>query len=133
MGKRRKVGGGNGVGASERARRASVEAPTPSAREGGRFSARRKGAAVLRLLRGEDLDSVSRELGVTAATLSAWRDDFLAGGEANLKSRQPSPQDEEVHRLKEMIGEMAMRNELLREKIRLMEGGVPLALRRSRG
>ena len=33
----------------------------------GRFSARRKRATVLRLLRGEDLESVSRELGITAA------------------------------------------------------------------
>jgi transposase-like protein len=88
---------------------------------------------VLRLLRGEELDGVSRALGVTAATLSQWRQEFLAGGEANLKSRPASPQDEEVQRLKEMIGEMAMRNELLREKIRMMEGGVPFGWRRSRG
>jgi transposase len=40
---------------------------------------------VLRLLRGEDLELVSRELGVTAAELSGWRDQFLAGGEASLK------------------------------------------------
>ena len=33
---------------------------------GGRFSAGRKRETVLRLLRGEDLDSVSRELGITA-------------------------------------------------------------------
>ena len=37
----------------------------------GCFSARRKTDAVLRLLRGEDLDALSRELGVVAATLSA--------------------------------------------------------------
>jgi hypothetical protein len=36
--------------------------------ERGRFSSQRKTAAVLRLLRGEDLELVSRELGVTAAT-----------------------------------------------------------------
>jgi hypothetical protein len=29
---------------------------------------------VLRLLRGEDLETLSRELGVTAATLSGWRE-----------------------------------------------------------
>ena len=52
----------------------------------GRWSAKRKTAAVLRLLRGEDIESLSRELGVTAATLSGWRDQFLAGGEANLKA-----------------------------------------------
>ena len=40
----------------------------------GRFSARRKRATVLRLLRGEDLESVSRELGITAARASQWRD-----------------------------------------------------------
>ena len=33
----------------------------------GRFSARRKRETVLRLLRGEDLESVSRELMITAA------------------------------------------------------------------
>ena len=37
---------------------------------GGRMSRQRKTAAVLRLLRGEDLETVSRELGVTAATLT---------------------------------------------------------------
>ena len=41
----------------------------------GRFSKR---ATVLRLLRGEDLESVSRELGITAARASQWRDQFLA-------------------------------------------------------
>jgi transposase len=50
--------------------------------ERGRFSSQRKTAAVLRLLRGEDLELVSRELGVTAAALTGWRDDFLAAGQA---------------------------------------------------
>jgi hypothetical protein len=35
---------------------------------GGRMSRQRKRDAVLRLLRGEDLETVSRALGVTAAT-----------------------------------------------------------------
>ena len=34
---------------------------------GGRFSAGRKREVVLRLLRGEDLESVSRAVGITAA------------------------------------------------------------------
>ena len=46
--------------------------------ERGRFTARRKAEAVMRLLKGEDLDTVSRELGTTAARLSEWRDAFLA-------------------------------------------------------
>jgi transposase len=60
-------------------------AATPG--RGGRMSRQRKTAAVLRLLRGEDLETVSRSLGVTAATLSSWRDDFLAAGEAALAAR----------------------------------------------
>src|SRR3954453_6079228 len=47
---------------------------------GGRMSRQRKRDAVLRLLRGEDLEMVSRSLGVTAATLTTWRDSFLAAG-----------------------------------------------------
>ncbi len=38
---------------------------------GGRMSRRRKRDAVLRLLRGDDLEIVSRSLAVTAATLAA--------------------------------------------------------------
>jgi hypothetical protein len=66
----------------------------------GRFSACRKTKAILRLLRGEDIDVVSRELGVTAATVAGWRDHFLAGGQAALKTRQPYARDEDVMRLK---------------------------------
>ena len=46
------------------------------------MSRERKTAAVLRLLRGEDLETLSRGLGVTAATLTGWRDAFLTAGEA---------------------------------------------------
>lgn len=116
---------------SEGARRATGE-PSEARPERGRFSAKRKVAAVMRLLRGEDLDRVSRELKVTAATLSDWREDFLAGAEANLKSRQPGPQDEEILHLKAMIGDLTMRNEVLRERSRAMEANLPLARRRSR-
>ena len=133
----RKTKGTRGaVGASEGARRATGEAPNaPAPRRpgsGGRFSVGRKVVVIRRMWRGEDLDALSRELGVTAATLRAWEREFLAGGEANLKSRAPTAQDEEVGRLKAMIGELTMRNELLRERCRAMEDGRPLGLRRSR-
>ena len=88
--------------------------------------------AVIRLLRGEDLDRLSRELRVTAATLSLWREEFVSGGQANLKARQPTAQDEEILRLKAMIGDLTMRNELLRERARALEANLPLAQRRSR-
>ncbi len=48
---------------------------------------------MLHLLRGEDLGTVSRALGVTAATLTAWRDAFLAASEASLATRGPRNHD----------------------------------------
>lgn len=99
---------------------------------GGRFSAKRKQEAVLRLLRGEDLETLSRELGVTAGTLSEWRDQFLAGAEAALHSRPRDERDEEIARLKAKVGDLTMDNELLESKIERLECGLPLASRRSR-
>ena len=51
-----------------------------------RWSANKKADAVLRLLRGEPLDELSRELEVEAHRLAAWRDDFLEHGKQGLKS-----------------------------------------------
>jgi transposase-like protein len=55
-----------------------------------RWSAGKKMDAVLRLLRGEPMDVLSRELGVEAHRLAAWRDDFLAGGKQALKGQRPT-------------------------------------------
>ena len=57
------------------------------------MSRQRKTAAVLRLLRGEDLETVSRGLGVTAATLSGWREAFLVAGEAALSTKPVSGEE----------------------------------------
>jgi transposase len=121
---------GVGVGPAARARHAGGGGPTPALRR--RMSAGRKQEAVLRLLRGEDLELVSRELGVTAAELSGWRDTFLAGGEAALKTRPADARDGEIGRLKEKVGDLTMANELLGAKIERMETARPLAQRRSR-
>jgi hypothetical protein len=67
---------------------------------GGRMSRQRKREAVLRLLRGEDLETISRSLGVTAATLSDWREAFLAAGEASLATRPGTGEALETERLK---------------------------------
>lgn len=98
---------------------------------GGRMSRQRKRGAVLRLLRGEDLETVSRALGVTAATLTTWRDSFLAAGEAALASRPTDGSTLESERLKARLGEMLLKQELLEQKITVLEGGRPLARRRS--
>lgn len=121
---------GVGVGPAERAQDAGEAGPTPEPRR--RMSARRKQEAVLRLLRGEDVELVSRALGVTAAELSGWREAFLAGGEASLKSRPADARDAEIDRLQAKVGELTMTNELLEVKIERLETHRPLARRRSR-
>jgi transposase-like protein len=121
------------AGASEGARRATGEASASPTRVGrGRWSARRKVSVVLELLRGADLESLSRRHGVTAATLSAWRDDFLASGEAGLKRREVHIDDEETRRLKSVVADLATDKELLKEKIRHLEASGPLGWWRSK-
>jgi hypothetical protein len=119
-----------GAGPAERAQHAGGDGPAPERRR--RMSARRKQSAVWRLLRGEDLELVSRDLGVTAAELSAWRDAFLAAGETSLKTRPADGRDVEIGRLKTKVGDLTMANELLAVKIEHLEAGRPLARRRSR-
>ena len=120
-------------GASEGGRRPTEDASESSASVGGgRWSAKRKGSVILELLRGADLESTSRKHRVTAATLSAWRDRFLAGGEANLKTRETDPDDEEKRRLKSVVASVSVDNELLREKIARLESGRPLAFWKSK-
>ncbi|BCU06360.1 hypothetical protein [Allochromatium tepidum] len=77
------------------------------------------------------METLSRELGVTAAKRSQWKDAFPASGAAGLKKRS-SAEEAEYRRLNEKIGEQAMEIELLREKIRLLEAKDPLGWRRSR-
>jgi transposase-like protein len=52
-----------------------------------RWSAKRKAEIVLRLLRGEDLGEISREIQVAPQVIEEWRRAFLSGAEAGLKSR----------------------------------------------
>jgi transposase-like protein len=119
-----------GAGPAARAHHAGDDGPAPERRR--RMSARRKQSAVLRLLRGEDLELVSRELGIPAAEVSGWRDAFLAAGEASLKTRPADGRDAEIGRLKAKVGDLTMANELLATKIEHLEAGRPLARRRSR-
>jgi hypothetical protein len=78
---------------------------------------------------------VTRELAVTAAELSAWRDAFLEAGAASLKTRARDDRDETIDRLRTKVGELTMDSELLRAKIDRLEvggGGAPFGPRRSK-
>ena len=125
----KKLGTGVGEG-SRRGVEVSTEAETlPGS---GRWSSRRKLSVILELLRGADLESTSRKHRVTVATLTEWRDRFLIGGEASLKSRETDEEDEEKRRLKSVVANISIENELLREKIARLENGRPFAFWKSR-
>jgi transposase len=115
-------------GDAERPRESGAASPG----RGGRMSRQRKTAAVLRLLRGEDLELVSRSLGVTAATLTGWRDAFLAAGEAALTTQPTTGEALESDRLKARLGAALIERDLLNEKIALLEANRPLVRRRLR-
>jgi transposase len=81
-----------------------------------RWSAGKKTDVVLRLLRGESLEELSRELKIEAHRLAAWRDDFLEGGKQGLKGERPdrSPDDRALRQAERKIGQLTMENEVLR-------------------
>ena len=99
---------------------------------GQRWSASRKRDVVLRLLRGESLEALSREAGVEIYRLDAWWERAMAGLELGLKARHGEPVAEMLDAAKRYIGELSMEIELLRERARAAEQRLPLAMRRSR-
>ena len=96
--------------------------------KGQRWTSSRKRDVVLRLLRGEPLDSLSRELGVEIYRLEQWRDSALSGMDEGLKSRIGDPLQAELDSAMKRIGELTMENELLWARVKRPG---PLAKRRS--
>ncbi len=82
-----------------------------------RWSARRKREVVLRLLRGESVQALSRELGVEIYRLEEWRSKALSGIESSLRERGDDPLQRELDAALKRIGEITMENELLRVRI----------------
>jgi transposase-like protein len=80
-----------------------------------RWSAQGKTEVVLRLLRGEDLGEVSREMRVSPAALEEWRRVFLENGQQGLKTRSRDPAERELTRTRAKLGELTMRMELATE------------------
>jgi transposase-like protein len=78
-----------------------------------RWSAGKKTDAVLRLLRSESLEELSRELKIEAHRLAAWRDDFLAAGKQGLKGQRAdrSPEDRRLKDAERKVGQLTLETE----------------------
>ena len=108
----------------------SVRSDEPEARNEVRWSARRKEGVVMRLLRGESLDLLAREAGQPAGRISAWRDEFLAGGREGLKARPAPIEDVGLREAQRKVGELSMKVDIL--KALLEKKGHPPFPRRSK-
>ncbi len=114
-------------GALEGARSATGGEPGAAA-EIRRWSAGRKKEVVLRLLRGESVDAISRDVSVPIFKLEQWRDRALAGIDAGLKERENDPVERQLDEAKRRIGELVMEVEILQKERRARH---PLVGRRS--
>ena len=110
--------GHNGAGATS--------GPLAAAR---RWSVNRKREVVLRLLRGEAAEDLSRELGVPLYKLERWRQKAEVALDGALKEREADAATGELAAAMQRIGELSIENELLRSRI---ERAGPLGRRRSR-
>ena len=84
---------------------------------------------VLRLMRGEAVDAVSREIQVPAHELEQWRRDLLDGSLSKLKRRADGT-DRALRAAQAKIGELTMElelAELLLEKRQAKGSQVPVA------
>ena len=107
---------------------AGTPKPGPLA-PGQRWSVARKREVVLRLLRGESGEMLSRELGLPMFKLEQWRQKAEAALDGALKEREADPADGQLGAAMQRIGELSMEVELLRAKL---ERPGPLGRRRSR-
>jgi len=127
--KRVKVREKQGSAPLEGVRRATGEGAGSSATQGAlvdgqRWSRARKRDVVLRMLRGESLDALSRELAVEIYRLEEWREQALAGLDAGLRAQKTDPAELRLAEAHKRLGEALMENELLRERCRRQ--GIPL-------
>src|ERR1700753_4401647 len=116
------LGAAVGSVGSEVVCRLSTLSPGQSVPAGGlapgqRWSVGRKREVVLRLLRGEAAESLSRELGVPVYRLERWRDGALLGIDGALRDREGDAVSEELAAAMRRVGELTMENEVLRARV----------------
>lgn len=114
-------------GSPEGARRATGGEPRAAAIV-ARWSAGRKKEVVLRLLRNEPVDDLSREVSVPIYKLEQWRARSLAAIYAGLKERESDPVSAQLDDANRRIGELVMEIEILRKE---RQAKRPLVDRRS--
>ena len=95
-----------------------------------RWTAKRRSALVLSILRGEtSAQEAARKHGLTVAEIEDWQERFLSGAENSLRAKPRDDEaqtEEELRRLKQKVGELIMDNDILKETVKR---AVPLGQR----
>jgi len=89
-----------------------------STRTLNRWTITRKAAVVLELLRGGEAAELARRYGLSQVQLFAWRDRFLEGGQAALKTRRgqlDAERERHVRELERKVGQLTLEKELLKK------------------
>lgn len=103
----------------------------PSLPEGDvqRWTAKRKAAVVLDLIRGKTTPpDAARQHGLTVAEIERWKEDFLSQGTEALRSH---PRDREAQweaekqRLQAKVGELALEVDVLKKAHRILGKDLP--------
>lgn len=81
-----------------------------------RISAKVKEESVLRLLQGESINDLSRELKVPVPDIESWKTRFLIAAREGLKTRGKDPVEKELEIAKKTIGELTMELNLHKKK-----------------
>ncbi|MBU1413728.1 transposase [Myxococcota bacterium] len=90
-----------------------------------RWTGQRKYEVVKRLLRGESIELVSRELGVPPYKLEQWLREAETAMEKVLKGQTKDKTIETVRELHRHIGELTVKNELLEEIVKVCSRPLP--------
>ncbi len=87
-----------------------------------RWTAKRRTALVLKLLKGEtSVAEAARQHGLTVGEVEHWQEQFLREAENGLRRRpknEEAPKDEQIKKLKQKIGDLVVENDVLREALK---------------
>ena len=87
-----------------------------------RWTAKRKVAVVLSILKGETtVVEAARKHGLTVADIEEWKDRFLSSAENGLRAKPKDDEalkDEEIKRLKQKVGELVLDLDIVKDAMR---------------
>ena len=110
---------------SSAVRHSPLEIGMPDWKKAKSYQTTHKTEAALRIIRGENIEALSLEYGVTVGRLLFWKEMFLSDVENGMCVSIETTEDSEIERLKKEIEWQRSKNEELRQELR-RRGCTPL-------